>query len=203
MAARAVRRKLGCGVIGVCRGIVVRRVAAKTSIRRGVVISVVAGGAIVGNDRVRAIQNIIVVVNSKSRWRPIWCGRVTTCAIGREIQGYVVRVRTLVVVRCMAPRASIWRVRIIAVVAGDTVIRDRHVRSGEGIDRLVIKRRRRPGRFSMASRTVGRELVGCVVGVCGLVKIRCVAPGAGVWRVGVIAVVTGRAVVGYSYMSTI
>ncbi len=115
----------------------------------------------------------------------------------------MVRVQALVVIRRMAARTGVRGIGVIAVVAGDTVIRDRHVRSSEGIDCLVIKRRRRPGCFRVASRAIGRELIGGVVGVCGLVELRRMATGAGVRRIVVITVVAGCAIVSDGRVRTI
>lgn len=65
---------------------------------------------------------------------------------------------------------------------------------------VVIKGSRRPGRFAVAAGAVGRKLCGFMVGIGGLVIVGNMAAGAGIWRVGVITVVAGGAVVGYSCM---
>ena len=167
----------------------------KTGIWCVVVVSVVAGGTVVGNSRVCAVEWIKIVVDGKGCRRPIRRGGVAACAIRRQIQRHVVWVGTLVVIRRMAPRAGIGRIVVIAVVAGNAVVRNGHVRSSEWVDCIMVKSRRRPGRFRMASRAIGRELIGGVVGVCGLVELRRMATNAGVWRIVVIAVVAGGAIV--------
>ncbi len=55
----------------------------------------------------------------------------------------------------------------------------------------------------MAGRTVLRELVGHVVRVSRRIEVGGVAADAGVWRVHVVAVVAGGAVVGHHCVSTI
>lgn len=170
--------------------------ASKTGIRRIVVLPVVTGCAVVGNRGVRAVEGVIVVVNGKSSRCPIRRGGVAACAIGREIQRYVVWVGTLVVIRRMAACTSIRRVRIIAVVAGNAVIRDRNVCPGERVYGIMIESRRRPGGFRVASRAVGRKLVRGVVGICRLVEIGGVTACAGVQRIVVIPVMASRTLVG-------
>ena len=92
MARLAVGRKLvrcmvrvGCGSVIVC-------VAAVASVRRGIVIPVVAGSAVVGNQGMSAIQNIKIVVNGKRRRRPTRLGRVASRTIRRQAQRHVIRV---------------------------------------------------------------------------------------------------------------
>ena len=115
----------------------------------------------------------------------------------------MVRVQALVVIRRMAARAGIGCVCIIAVVTGNAVVCNGHVRSGERINCIMVKSRRRPGCFRVARRAIGRELIGGVVGVCGLIEFRRMAPGAGVRCIVVIAVVAGSTIVGDRCVRTI
>lgn len=68
---------------------------------------------------------------------------------------------------------------------------------------VVVKRRRHPGIFSVAIRAIGRKLGGRVVGASRCVVVSRVAAKAGIRRIGIIAVVAGRTVVGYCRMRPI
>ena len=49
---------------------------------------------------------------------------MTACTIGGELQGLVIRIRRLVIVRLVAAGAGVRCVIVVAVVAGRTVIGD-------------------------------------------------------------------------------
>ena len=103
MAGRTIRRELRRRVVGVGRLVVIGRVAARTGVGGVAVIAVVTGRTIVGNGGMRPGQRIVVVVNGKSGRFPAG-GGVATRAIRRNGERYVLRIRTLVVVRCVAAR---------------------------------------------------------------------------------------------------
>ncbi len=71
----------------------------------------------------------------------------------------------------------------------DAIIGNCNVRSREWINRIVVKSRRRPGRFRVASCAICWELVYDVIGVTHAVVVGLVAAYAGVWRVVVIPIV--------------
>ena len=119
----------------------------KTSIGRVVVIAVVASYTVIGNSRVRTIQHIKVIVNIESRWHPVRCGGVAACTIRRQIQGYVIRVYTLRIIRRVAPGAGIGRVVVIAVMTDDTIIRNGRMRTSQRIVHTMIKSTGYPGCF--------------------------------------------------------
>ena len=86
-------------MVGVrCTGII-RCVTTVAGIRRGVVIAVVASGAVVGDGRVCSVQRIIIVVDRERRRFPASRGGVAHRTIRREIQCYVVRISCLVEIR--------------------------------------------------------------------------------------------------------
>jgi len=70
-------------VVGIGRTIIVVKVTADTGIRRIVVIAVVAGGTVVGDGSVSAIQLIIIIVNLESCGLPSGLGGVATCTVRR------------------------------------------------------------------------------------------------------------------------
>ena len=96
----------------------------------------------------------------------------------------------------MATRARAWSSGIIAVVAGFAIVGDWNMGAGEWVNRTMVKSRRRPGAFAMAAFAGGWELVGGVIGVGRRIEIAQVATNAGVWGIGIVAIVTGVAVVG-------
>lgn len=54
---------------------------AYTGVGRIVVITIVAGGAIVGNASVRAVERIVIIVVGKSGRSPAGLGRMAACTI--------------------------------------------------------------------------------------------------------------------------
>ena len=97
----------------------------------------------------------------------------------------------------MASETGVWRVIVIAIVAGGAIIRNGYVRSIEYIIVIVDRegRRRPTGIRSMAHRTIRRNIDRLVIRIYRLVVISCMATYASVWRVVVISLVTGIAIV--------
>ena len=89
-------RKLRRSMVRVGRCVIFGRVTGKTRIRRIVIIAVMAGNTIIRYYRMRTVQCIIGVVDSKGRWLPTCLCGMTTGAIRRKIQYYVVRISRLV-----------------------------------------------------------------------------------------------------------
>ncbi len=102
MATGAIRRELSRLVVGIGRLVVVRIVAPETGIRRIVIITVVAGGAVVGNGGVRSLEDVVVVVVGKGRRHPTRIGGMARSAIGGEAQGLVVGIGRLGKIRRVA-----------------------------------------------------------------------------------------------------
>ena len=92
MAGNTVRGKLGGLMVRVSGGIVFRLVAAKTSVRRIVVIPIVAGRTVAGDGGVCTIQWIKIVVDVKRGGHPIRLRRVALRTVRRQAEGIVVRV---------------------------------------------------------------------------------------------------------------
>lgn len=99
--------------------------------------------------------------------------------------------------------AGVRRIRIIAVVAGITIVGDGNVCAREGINGIVVKGRRRPGGFAVTCCAIGWELLGYMVWISGLGVLRIVTAVAGIGCIVVIAVVTSCAVVGNRGMRAI
>lgn len=127
---------------------------------------------------------------------PIGRGGMTHGTIGRQIEGRVVGICRGIVIGLVAPIAGVRRICIVTIMANITIVRNSKVGTGKWIDGAVIECRRHPGRLRMADRTIGWELLGLVIGVGRLVIIREVATNTSGWRIIVIAVVAGDAVVG-------
>ena len=103
---------------------------------------------------------------------------------------------TAVVISLVAARAGARRSGIIAVVTGFAIVGDWDMRAGERINCTVVKRGRRPGAFTMAAFAIRGELSSGMVGVSRRIVIAQVATDAGVWGIGIVAVVAGVTVVG-------
>ena len=112
----------------------------------------------------------------------------------------MVRIAGLEIIVVMAAIAGIRRADVVALVAGVTVIGNLRVRSSNGINGIVVKHRRRPGRFRVAGGTIRRQLSGYVIGVRRRVVIIGMTAVTSIRRVVVIAVVAGSAVIGDSRM---
>ena len=84
VAALTIRWEVRCFVIGICRRIVIRRMASKAGLRRrSIVNSMMAGSTIIGYGRVRSCDHIIFAVIGKTGRSPAGC-----CGMpGRTIGG--------------------------------------------------------------------------------------------------------------------
>lgn len=103
VTAGTIRWKMRRSVIGVGRLIVIICMTTRAGVRCIVVIPVVAGGAIVCNGSMCAVQLVIIVVNCKCRGFPPG-GGVASRTIRRDRERSVVRVGALIVIRRVASR---------------------------------------------------------------------------------------------------
>ena len=195
MAALAIRRELGDSMVRVRRLVVIIGMAPCTSIRRIVIISVVAGGAVIGNDCVCSVQHVIIIMDRKISRHPVRVCRMTGSAIRGEAQRLMVRVHTLAVILCMTAVTGIRRIVVVPVVTGGAIIGNSHMSTGKRINGIVVEGGRRPGRFRVAAFAIYRELASLVVRVRRLVVIIGVASCAGIRRIVVIAVVAACTVI--------
>ena len=123
------------------------------------------------------------------------CFIVATGAIGRKLCRNVVRVGGIVVIIGMAARTGIRGIVVVPVVTRCTVIRNACMRSIQRVVAVVIGEGcRLPGCVRMACGTICGNIEGNVVRIGCLVVIVGMAPGAVVRSIGVISVVTCRAV---------
>ena len=173
---------------------IIGTVATVAGVGRIGIVTVVTSIAIVGNRNVRSRERINRIVVKRRRCPRGLC--VASSTIRRELSRCVVRIGGSRVVCVVTTVASVRCVRIVAVVASVAIIRNRYVRTYEWINRIVVKRRWRPGGFAVASRAIRRELGNCVVRSCGSRIIAVVTSVAGVRCGIVIPVVAGRAIVG-------
>ena len=143
----------------------------------------------------RPVQRIIIAVNVKSGGFPTGVG-MATCTIRRDDECDVIRIGTLVVIRQMATLAGVRRVVVVAVdMAGIAIIGDRRMGAGQRIKTVVIKCRRHPRCLTVTSGAVCGKLSRFVVGIGRLIVVGDMAARAGVRRVVVVAVVTGRTII--------
>ena len=164
--------------------VVIRRMTARTSIRRVGIVAVMAGVAILGNRGVRAIQRIKTIV--------VECRRhpgsliVAALAIGREFRRRVVRIGRLVVIRRMTARTGVRRVGVIAFMAGGALVGNGRMRT---VERIIIvvdgKTGGRPAGSRMTTCAIFRNAERDVVGIGRLVEIGRMATGAIRWRAGI------------------
>lgn len=134
---------------------IICRVASVTSIRCAIVITIVASCAIIGNDGVRPVQHIIIIVNRERGWLPIWRCGMAHRTIRRQVERHVIGVSRLVEIGCMATAAGIWRIGIIAVVTRITIVGYRYMRTCKRVDRIMVESRRHPGCFRVTRGTIG------------------------------------------------
>ena len=112
----------------------------------------------------------------------------------------MIGIHTGIVIRHMAAFTSVGGIDIIPLVTGITIIRNRYMRPCKRINTVVIKRRGRPGGFTMAKRAIGGVLHGLVIGVGGAQIVGVMTSVAGIGRIVIISVVAGGAIIGYSCM---
>ena len=77
-------RELQGGVIRIGSVTVVLCVATETSVRRIVVVSIMASGTVIGDGRVCPVQRIVIIVIGKSSGHPIGLGGVAAGTIGSK-----------------------------------------------------------------------------------------------------------------------
>ena len=116
----------------------------------------------------------------------------------------MVRIRRLIIIRCMTSSTGIRCIRVIAVVAGGTIIGNSNMGP---VQSIVIIMYRESRRFPIRSRgmahfTVGRNTERYVIRVDGLIIIGGMATGTGIRCIGIVAVVTSVTIIGYLYMGT-
>ena len=146
-------------MVRIARAVVIRLVAAHTSVRSVVIVSVVAGSAIVGNSCVCPVQSIIIVVNRERSRLPTGGGRVAHGAIRRDIQRNVIGVGCPIEIRSVTTRAGIRRiVEVPSYMTKGTVVGDGYMRSRERINLVMVISRGRPSCFRVAKGTICREL---------------------------------------------
>ena len=129
-----------------------------------------------------------------------WCPRifrVTACTAGRKSCCCMVGICGCVIVCQVTAYTGVGRIVVIAVMTGSTVIGNGRMRAIERIVIVVVGKRCRcpAGLGGVATGTVIAKAQGYVVGVAGLVEVRCMAARTGVGGIGVISVVTSRAVI--------
>lgn len=120
MAHVAVNRDTQSQVVGVNALVVVGHMAAFAGIRRVVVIALVANCTVVGYGDMRPGKRIhAIVVESRRRPGILGMALFTIC---RELPRQVVGVGGRVVITCMAAKAGIRGIVVVAVVAFGTIV---------------------------------------------------------------------------------
>ena len=104
-------------------------VTAIARIRCIIVIPVMTGRTIIGNTRMRSIEGVIIIVNGECGGLPTRTGGMTSGAIGRNTQRYVVGIQALVVIGGVTSGAIGGGTLISIGMTFNTI--GRHVRSGE------------------------------------------------------------------------
>ena len=122
---------------------------------------------------------------------------MTSSAIRWETSCYVIWIACLVVITCMTSIAGVGRCVVIAIVASSTIIGNAGMRPVQLVIIIVYRERRgSPARRrGMTHRAIHRDTQCVVVRIGSCVKICAVATRTIGWRVVVIAVVAGIAVV--------
>ena len=121
-------------------------------------------------------------------------------AIHRQIKRGMAGIEGWVVIKCMTGVTGIGRIGIVAVMAGITIIGNGLVRTCKRIDGIMVESGWCPGRLGVAGGTIGWELRSLVVGGGSGIVFRCMATGASVGRVVVIAVVASSTIIGNTSM---
>ena len=134
--------------------------AAEAGVRRIVVVAVVAGGAVVLDGYVSAVELPILIVNGEGRRVPIGVGGVALVAIGGDGERHVVGVGAGVVIGQVAAFAGGRRIGIIAVLmAKGAIVLNWNMRTREREKRMV-ESGRNPGILRVAILAGRRQLIG-------------------------------------------
>ena len=142
-----------------CGAIIIFGMAPKTGIRCIGVVAVMAFRTIVGDQRMSAIERIIIIVYGEGCRHPVRGGGMALRTIRRDIQCLVIRIDRIVIICNMATCTLIRCIVVIPIVAGDAVIGNDHVFTGQRVIIIMnIERSRSPSGFCcMALSTVRWE----------------------------------------------
>ncbi len=104
---------------------------------------------------------------------------MATGAVRRKLSRFVIRRSRLVEISQVTAHTSVGRVVVIAVVAAGTVVGNGGMRAIKGVVIVVYPKSSRcpAGGCGVATRAIVAEPKGHVIGVCGLIKILCMAGG--------------------------
>lgn len=141
VASGAIGREHQCLVVGVGSGSVVGLVAAVAGIGGVVVVAVVAGGTLVGDGGVGAVEGIEVVVDVKGGGLPARFGGVAGGTIFRQAQIDVAGVVGLVEIFGVTCLTSRWCTRItrgVALGASSSQVGTRQGKSRQGVVEDVL-----------------------------------------------------------------
>lgn len=201
MAGGAIGAELGLQVVGIGSGIVIGLVATDTGVGRIIIVSVVAGGTIVGDDGVCAVEGIEIIVDIEGSRHPVRIGGMAGGTIVGQVEGLVVGVGSRIEVLLMTAGTLVGCVVIIPVVAFCTIGCNGLMGSGEREEVIMyIKGCRFPSRIGgVAGGTVGRQVEALMVGIgcCNeVIVMAVVANGAGTLVAIDVAIETGCAEVG-------
>lgn len=193
-----VRRESGRFMIGIGGGVVISEVTTYTGIGRIVVVAVVTACTVIGNVGMCSQQRVIVIVNGEGCRHPVRIGRMTHIAVGRNTQRQVVRVDTLIVIPLVTRYTGIGQVIVIALVTRITVHCE--VLTSERPHRTVIEGGWYPGILVVTVNTRCRKLLLQVIRIYCLVIVVGVTACTGVWRIGIVALMT--IIAGYTGVRT-
>ena len=157
MAACTIRGELCGHVIRVLGVVIIVAMAAETGVRCIVIITVVAGCAIVTDPRMCTVQRIKIPMDRECGGHPVRGGGMTKSAVRRQAQIQVVRIGRIVEIRSVASCTGIRRVIVIPVMAGCTIISYGQVCPVKNPEIVMIRElSRRPSRI--------RRMTGCAIG---------------------------------------
>ncbi len=198
MAILTGSRKTGRSVVRVIGVVVIIFMTAKTSVRRVVIITIMAERTVIRNDGVGTVQLPIIIMDRESRRHPVGIGGMTGSAIRGNTNSLVIGIGRLIIVRLVAAHTGIRRVIVIPVVAGHTIIGNRRMRPVEHPIIIVDRKgRRHPVGFRrMAALTIGRNTQRRVVGIDTRIVIGLMAAHTGIRRIVVIPIMAGRTIIG-------
>ena len=97
---------------------------------------------------------------------------------------------------------GVWGIGVIAIMTGGTVVGNSGMGTVQGVNVVMVSKSggRPTGSSGMACGTVGTEAQSLVIRIGRLIEIRRMTTRTGIRGVGVIAVMTGNAIIGYQGM---
>jgi hypothetical protein len=201
MATFAGFGKLRSCVIRLGSLIIISSMATIACFRRIGIITIVTGSAIIGYSDMSTSQSIISIMNRESSGLPAWICRMTGCTSLGYIKCNVIWISRLVIISLVASRTGIRSVGITIGMALRTISYG-CMCTGKRVRVVMVKSGRNPCCLRMTALAGFGKLQSSMIRLSSLIIINCMASITSLWRIGIITIMTGSAIIGYCHMGS-